>query len=153
MIPRYSRPEMVSIWSQETKFRIWFEIEAHATEALAELGVVPKEAADALWAWWRTNPEIDVAAIEAAVEMLAAAERPIFYTGGGVINSGPEASRLLRELARMTGVPVTSTTNLQAIGAQQASADAELARATAQARRTDRRPRLSIWTGALAMHK
>jgi adenylosuccinate lyase len=49
MIPRYSRPEMVAIWSQETKFRIWFEIEAHATSALAELGVVPREAAEAVW--------------------------------------------------------------------------------------------------------
>jgi len=45
MIPRYSRPEMAAIWSPEQRFRIWFEIEAHATEALAELGVVPKEAA------------------------------------------------------------------------------------------------------------
>lgn len=49
MIPRYSRPEMVAIWSPETKFRIWFEIEAHATTALAELGVVPKEAAEKVW--------------------------------------------------------------------------------------------------------
>jgi adenylosuccinate lyase len=49
MIPRYSRPEMVSIWSQETKFRIWFEIEAHACDALAELGVIPKEAAKTIW--------------------------------------------------------------------------------------------------------
>ena len=51
MIPRYSRPEMVAIWAPETRFRIWFEIEAHATDALAELGVVPKEAAAALWTW------------------------------------------------------------------------------------------------------
>ncbi len=50
MIPRYSRPDMVAIWSAETKFRIWFEIEAHATTALAQLGVVPHEAADAIWA-------------------------------------------------------------------------------------------------------
>jgi adenylosuccinate lyase len=49
MIPRYSRPEMAAIWSPETRFRIWFEIEAHATSALAELGVVPKEAAEAIW--------------------------------------------------------------------------------------------------------
>src|SRR4029453_7987472 len=49
MIPRYSRPEMVAIWSPETRFRIWFEIEAHATDALAELGVVPKAAALAIW--------------------------------------------------------------------------------------------------------
>lgn len=49
MIPRYSRPEMVAIWSPETRFRIWFEIEAHATDKLAELGVVPKEAAAKIW--------------------------------------------------------------------------------------------------------
>ncbi|MFT0890898.1 adenylosuccinate lyase [Pseudochelatococcus sp. G4_1912] len=49
MIPRYSRPEMVAIWSPETKFRIWFEIEAHATTALANLGVVPKESAEIVW--------------------------------------------------------------------------------------------------------
>jgi adenylosuccinate lyase len=49
MIPRYSRPEMTAIWSQETKFRIWFEIEAHATDALADLGVVPREAARTIW--------------------------------------------------------------------------------------------------------
>ncbi len=45
MIPRYARPEMTAIWSPETRFRIWFEIEAHAADALAELGVIPKEAA------------------------------------------------------------------------------------------------------------
>jgi adenylosuccinate lyase len=49
MIPRYSRPEMVAIWSPETKFRIWFEIEAHACDALAELGVIPREAARTIW--------------------------------------------------------------------------------------------------------
>ena len=49
MIPRYSRPEMTAIWTPEARFRIWFEIEAHATDALAELGVVPKEAAAAIW--------------------------------------------------------------------------------------------------------
>ena len=65
MIPRYSRPEMVGIWEPQSRFRIWFEIEAHATEALGELGVVPKSAAKALWDWWKTNPEIDVAAIDA----------------------------------------------------------------------------------------
>ena len=50
MIPRYSRPEMVAVWSPETRFRIWFEIEAHATTALADLGVVPREAAETVWA-------------------------------------------------------------------------------------------------------
>jgi adenylosuccinate lyase len=50
MILRYSRPEMAAIWDPQTRYRIWFEIEAHATDALAALGVVPKEAAAALWA-------------------------------------------------------------------------------------------------------
>jgi adenylosuccinate lyase len=49
MIPRYSRPEMTSIWDAANKFRIWFEIEAHACDAMAELGVIPKEAAAAIW--------------------------------------------------------------------------------------------------------
>jgi adenylosuccinate lyase len=49
MIPRYSRPEMTAVWSPETRFRIWFEIEAHACDALAEMGVIPKEAAKAIW--------------------------------------------------------------------------------------------------------
>ena len=65
MIPRYSRPDMVKIWEPENRFRIWFEIEAHATDALAERGVVPASAAQALWTWWNTNPKIDVAAIDA----------------------------------------------------------------------------------------
>jgi adenylosuccinate lyase len=49
MVPRYARPAMTDIWTPETRFRIWFEIEAHATDALADLGVVPKEAAEAIW--------------------------------------------------------------------------------------------------------
>ena len=49
MIPRYSRPEMTAVWSPETRLRIWFEIEAYACEALAEIGVIPKEAARAIW--------------------------------------------------------------------------------------------------------
>ncbi|ARJ68612.1 adenylosuccinate lyase [Paracoccus contaminans] len=49
MIPRYSRPEMVAIWSPETRFRIWFEIEAHACDAQADLGVIPRENAEAVW--------------------------------------------------------------------------------------------------------
>jgi len=49
MIPRYSRPEMVAIWEPQTRFRIWFEIEAHACDALAELGIIPKESAKAIW--------------------------------------------------------------------------------------------------------
>jgi adenylosuccinate lyase len=49
MIPRYARPDMVAIWSPEARFKIWFEIEAHAADALAELGVIPKEAAKKVW--------------------------------------------------------------------------------------------------------
>ena len=49
MIPRYSRPEMVALWSADTKFRIWFEIEAHACDAQAALGVIPKANAEAVW--------------------------------------------------------------------------------------------------------
>jgi adenylosuccinate lyase len=50
MITRYSRPEAVAIWSSETKYKIWFEIEAHAATKMAELGVIPTEAAEAIWA-------------------------------------------------------------------------------------------------------
>jgi adenylosuccinate lyase len=60
MIPRYSRPEMVAIWEPETRFRIWFEIEAHAMDALAELGVIPRDAAAAMWA----KGKFDVARID-----------------------------------------------------------------------------------------
>ncbi len=62
MIPRYSRPEMVKIWSPETKFRIWFEIEAHALDAMADLGVVPRENAQAVWK--AKDVEFDVARID-----------------------------------------------------------------------------------------
>ena len=65
MIPRYARPQMSAIWEPEARYRIWFEIEAHATEKLGELGVVPASAAKALWDWWATNPVIDVPAIDA----------------------------------------------------------------------------------------
>src|ERR1700742_2696300 len=66
MIPRYSRPEMTAIWSPETRFRIWFEIEAHALDAMAELGIVPKEAAAAVWERGRFEVE-RIDAIEAEV--------------------------------------------------------------------------------------
>ena len=63
MIPRYSRPEMVSIWEPQTRFKIWFEIEAHAADALAELGVIPKEAAKTIWAKGK-DATFDVARID-----------------------------------------------------------------------------------------
>ena len=62
MIPRYSRPEMVAIWSPQSKFRIWFEIEAHASDAQAKLGVTPQANADALWK--AKDVEFDVARID-----------------------------------------------------------------------------------------
>ena len=63
MIPRYARPDMVAIWEPQNRFRIWFEIEAHATDKLAELGVVPKEAAAKIWEKGR-NATFDVARID-----------------------------------------------------------------------------------------
>ncbi|MFO6463906.1 adenylosuccinate lyase [Jannaschia sp. KMU-145] len=62
MIPRYSRPDMVKIWSPETKFRVWFEIEAHACDAMADLGVIPRENAEAVWT--AKDVEFDVARID-----------------------------------------------------------------------------------------
>ncbi|MCB1511652.1 MAG: adenylosuccinate lyase, partial [Hyphomicrobiaceae bacterium] len=64
MIPRYSRPEIAAIWSPETKFRIWFEIEAHAATAMAELSIIPREAAETIWAKGGAA-EFDVARIDA----------------------------------------------------------------------------------------
>src|SRR3954451_16296062 len=63
MIPRYTRPEMAAIWEAQTRFKIWFEIEAHAADALAELGVIPKEAARTIWDKAR-NANFDVSRID-----------------------------------------------------------------------------------------
>jgi adenylosuccinate lyase len=63
MIPRYTRPEMAAIWSPETRFRIWFEIEAHAADAMAELGIIPKEAAKKIRARGK-NAKFDIVRIE-----------------------------------------------------------------------------------------
>src|SRR5881398_2831717 len=63
MIPRYSRPEMVAIWDPQTRFRIWFEIEAHASDAMAELGIIPKEASHTIWEKGR-HATFDVARID-----------------------------------------------------------------------------------------
>src|ERR1700685_1452154 len=63
MIPRYTRPEMAAIWEAQTRFKIWFEIEAHAADAQAGLGVIPKEAAKAVWAKAR-NVTFDVGRID-----------------------------------------------------------------------------------------
>jgi adenylosuccinate lyase len=63
MIPRYARPEMVAVWEPQTRFRIWFEIEAYACDALAEIGVIPKESAKAIWEK-AGNVTFDVARID-----------------------------------------------------------------------------------------
>ena len=62
MIPRYSRPEMTAMWDPQTRFGIWFEIEAHAADAMAELGIVPKEAAQTIGT--RAQRTFDVARID-----------------------------------------------------------------------------------------
>ena len=64
MIPRHSRPEMASLWEPQTRLRIWFEIEAHACDALAEIGAVPKAAAEAIWQKGK-GLHFDVARIDA----------------------------------------------------------------------------------------
>jgi adenylosuccinate lyase len=64
MISRYSRPEMTAIWSPDTRFRIWFEIEAHAADAMAELGIIPKEAAKKVWEKGK-DAKFDIARIDA----------------------------------------------------------------------------------------
>jgi adenylosuccinate lyase len=64
MIPRYTRPEMAAIWEPQTRYKIWFEIEAHAADAMAELGIIPKEAAKTIWAKGR-NATFDIARIDA----------------------------------------------------------------------------------------
>ena len=75
VIPRYSRPQMAAIWTPENRFRIWFEIEAHACEAMAELGVIPRDAAKAIWAGGKKA----MAALEASpageIEKIDAIER------------------------------------------------------------------------------
>src|SRR6185369_858065 len=65
MIPRYARPEMIAIWAPETRYRIWFEIEAHALDAMAELGIVPAEAAQTIWFADRNSAPFDIARIDA----------------------------------------------------------------------------------------
>jgi adenylosuccinate lyase len=65
MVPRYARPAMTAIWEAETRFRIWFEIEAHALDAMVDLGVVPPEAAETVWFADKNSPPFDIARIDA----------------------------------------------------------------------------------------
>jgi adenylosuccinate lyase len=93
MIPRYSRPEMAAIWSPETKFRIWFEIEAHACDAQAALGVIPKANADAVWR--AKDAEFDTARID-AIERETRHDVIAFLTHLGEI-VGPEEARFVHQ--------------------------------------------------------
>ena len=105
MVPRYARPAMTAIWEPEAKYRIWFEIEAHATEKLGELGVVPASAAKALWDWWTTNPKIDVEAID-AIEAVTKHDVIAFLTW--VADNVGEEARFMHQ--GMTSSDVIDTT-------------------------------------------
>ena len=123
MIPRYSRPEMVAIWEPESKFRIWFEIEAHATDALAELGVVPKEAAAAIWE--KGAFEVDrIDAIEAEVKhdviafLTNVAEHvgePARFMHQGMTSSDVLDTCLAVQLARATDILLADLDTLLAV--------------------------------------
>jgi adenylosuccinate lyase len=88
MIPRYTRPDMARIWAPETRFRIWFEIEAHAASAMAELGLIPKEAAETIWEKG-SKAVFDVARID-AIEREVKHDVIAFLTHLGE-HVGPEA--------------------------------------------------------------
>ena len=112
MIPRYSRPEMVSIWSPETKFRIWFEIEAHACDAQAALGVIPKENAEAVWR--AKDAKFDVARID-EIEAVTKHDVIAFLTHLSEI-VGADAARFVHQ--GMTSSDVLDTTfNIQLVRA------------------------------------
>jgi adenylosuccinate lyase len=112
MIPRYSRPEMVAIWSPEAKFRIWFEIEAHACDAQAALGVIPKASAEAVWK--AKDTEFDVARID-EIEAVTKHDVIAFLTHLAEI-IGQDEARFVHQ--GMTSSDVLDTTfNLQLLRA------------------------------------
>ena len=112
MIPRYSRPEMVAIWSPETRFRIWFEIEAHACDAMADLGVIPRANAEAVWQ--ARDAQFDVARID-EIEAVTKHDVIAFLTHLGEI-IGPDAARFVHQ--GMTSSDVLDTCfNLQLVRA------------------------------------
>jgi adenylosuccinate lyase len=112
MIPRYSRPEMVAIWSAQTKFRIWFEIEAHACDAMADLGVIPRANATAVWA--ARDVEFDVARID-EIEAVTKHDVIAFLTHLAEI-VGADAARFVHQ--GMTSSDVLDTTlNVQLVRA------------------------------------
>ncbi len=112
MIPRYSRPEMVAIWEPATKFRIWYEIEAHACDALADLGVIPRANADAVWK--AKDVEFDVARID-EIEAVTKHDVIAFLTHLSEI-IGADAARFVHQ--GMTSSDVLDTTlNVQLVRA------------------------------------
>ena len=112
MIPRYSRPEMTTIWEPATKFRIWFEIEAHACDAQAELGVIPKENAAAVWK--AKDVEFDVERID-AIEAVTKHDVIAFLTHLAEI-IGNDVARFVHQ--GMTSSDVLDTTfNVQLVRA------------------------------------
>ena len=112
MIPRYTRPEMAAVWSPETRFRIWFEIEAHACDAQAALGVIPKANAEAVWK--ARDVTFDVARID-AIEAVTKHDVIAFLTHLAEI-IGPDAARFVHQ--GMTSSDVLDTTlNLQLVRA------------------------------------
>ena len=112
MIPRYSRPDMGAIWSPETKFRIWYEIEAHACDAMADLGVIPRENAQAVWK--AKDVEFDVARID-EIEAVTKHDVIAFLTHLAEI-VGNEEARFVHQ--GMTSSDVLDTTfNVQLVRA------------------------------------
>ncbi len=112
MIPRYSRPEMVAVWSPETRFRIWFEIEAHACDAMADIGVIPRENAQAVWR--AKDAEFDVARID-EIEAVTKHDVIAFLTHLGEI-VGPDEARFVHQ--GMTSSDVLDTCfNIQLVRA------------------------------------
>ena len=112
MIPRYSRPEMVAIWSPETKFRIWYEIEAHACDAMADLGVIPRENAEAVWK--AKDTDFDVTRID-EIEAVTKHDVIAFLTHLAEI-IGADAARFVHQ--GMTSSDVLDTTfNVQLVRA------------------------------------
>ncbi len=95
MIPRYSRPEMVAIWQPATRFQIWFEIEAHAADAMAELGVIPKDAAKAIWA--RAPKAYDDAAVARIDEIEAVTKHDVIAFLTYVTEQVGEEARFLHQ--------------------------------------------------------
>ena len=103
-VPRYSRPQMAAIWTPETRFRIWFEIEAYAADAMAELGMIPKAAAKKIWAKGKAA-QFDTARID-EIERVTKHDVIAFLTHVAEV-VGPEA-RFLHQ--GMTSSDVIDTT-------------------------------------------